>query len=105
MSSTPQTWKITPWRDRPIAIVGVELTKIDGGPTLWWMAGKANPEGDAMMFLGPGENHGRHDFPAGFGMSMPDKEHAGPRDYVDLHGSCSGGGPVHVFYVLYFVEQ
>jgi hypothetical protein len=103
------TWHIVPWLPRPVAIRAIELTKISGGPTLWFMAGN-NIIGDTMIFLGPGENHGRHDFPAGMKMPMPaaapDAE--GQKRYLDLHGACDGTlrpNDVRVFYTIYYTYE
>jgi hypothetical protein len=109
--TAPAKSKIAPWRQRPILIVGVELTKYDGGQTIWWMAGKGGEDGDTMIFMGPGEDHGRHDFSSGAGMLMPGKADAKSSDVIDLHGACKGDWwhlfrttPVHIFYTIYYIE-
>jgi hypothetical protein len=52
------------------------------------------------LFLGSNERHGRHIFPNGFGMPFPPAGTKGV--YLDLHGSCSGGGTVSFFYTVYY---
>ena len=70
-----------------------------GNKTIWWMAGN-NYVPDVMLFLGPDERHGRHMFPAKFGMPFPARD--AKNVYLDLHGSCSGGGSVSFFYTVYY---
>jgi hypothetical protein len=125
-TTTPPAWNIPPWEERPITIRGVELTMVAGGEqvvprlpsfrtwlrgwlsgsddthgnkTIWWMAGN-NYVPDVMLFLGPDERHGRHMFPAKFGMPFPARD--AKNVYLDLHGSCSGGGSVSFFYTVYY---
>lgn len=80
-----QDWKIRRWRDTPIAIVGLDLVKLGGTETIWWMVGNALGEGaDPLLWLGPQEAHGAVWFPTDTGIIVP-----GDSDgYIDLHGSC-----------------
>jgi hypothetical protein len=122
-TTSPPAWNIPPWEEHPITIRGIELTMVGdgeqassapgfrtwlkswftqghtGNKTVWWMAGN-NYVPDVMLFLGPNERHGRHMFPEKFGMPFPAK--GAKNVYLDLHGSCSGGGPVSFFYTVYY---
>lgn len=95
---------LRPWEADPIKIIGIELTKIQGGPTQFWMAGN-NIVGDAMLWLGSNEDHGRHDFPPGATMPMMGKADATDLSYIDLHGACLGGGPVAIYYTVYYLHN
>ena len=125
MKGDPHSWKITPWESEPITVRSIELTKVyhggtpaperwwrriwarltaapkspGPGTTLWFMAGNDYIH-DAMLWLGPGEDHGYREFPGGTGMQLPAKQDAADSVYFDLHGGCAGGGPVSIFYTV-----
>jgi hypothetical protein len=92
---------IHPWIDLDITVRGVELTKLKGGPTLWWMPGN-NAYGDTLMWLGPGENHGYRDFPPGTAQTFPSITNSSKLTYIDLHGACAGGDSVTIYMTLYY---
>ncbi len=73
--------------------------EVRGNKTIWWMAGNSYVP-DVMLFLGSNERHGRHIFPTGLGMPFPPAGTKGA--YLDLHGSCCGGGAVSFFYTVYY---
>ena len=92
---------IYPWEDVWITIRGIELTQISGGHATWWMAG-INHYGDVMAFIGPNGRHTRHDYPAGAGAQWMPKSKQTATSYLNLHGACAGGGPVSIFYTIYY---
>lgn len=92
---------IYPWENVWVTVRGVEITQISGGPSVWWMAGN-NIVGDAMMWIGPGGKHGRHDYPAGTGSQIMPSSQQTSLSYLDLHGACTGGGAVSLFYTIYY---
>src|ERR1700746_1614626 len=55
----PDGWKILPWEKAEITIRSVELTKVTGGPNMWFMAGNGYIA-DAMVFMGKSEDHVLH---------------------------------------------
>jgi hypothetical protein len=92
---------IFPWLSSDITIRGVEVTKVVGGPTLWWMPGN-NAFGDTLMWVGPGDDHGYRDFPPDTGQGFPSIANGTKLTYVDLHGACGGGGGVTIYMTLYY---
>lgn len=95
---------IRPFEKRQIIIRGLELLKINGKPTDWWMIGSGFVA-DAWLWIPPGGTHARRDFPSGTGVPWPGTDTATPTDFFDLHGSCSGGGKAIFFFtVTYSVE-
>ena len=54
-----------------------------------------------MAFIGAGQSHGRHFFPAGIGFTLPPSGKAG---YIDLHVSClpALASQVSAFYTIYY---
>jgi hypothetical protein len=101
---TQPSWHITPWLPIPIYVRGIELTMIAGDLAGWWGAGN-NIVGDMMLFIGPGETHGRHDFPWPASMPMPASTNAKPLDYLDLHGLCRGNIPAALWYTIYYTYE
>ncbi len=94
-------YAIYPWEDVWITIRGIELTQISGGPATYWMAG-INHYGDVLAYIGPNQRHTRHDFPAGTGVRWMPKSQQTETSYLDLHGLCSGGETVSVFFTIYY---
>lgn len=106
-TTRPKDWRIYPWENQPISIVGVELVKFSGGPAIYFMVGNAVTP-DTMAWLGPNETHAKIMYPAGSGMYFPSRQTENPRDYIDLHGSCvndgrSGSSAVDLFLTIYYI--
>lgn len=91
-----------PWSHDPITVIGYELVKITGGPTVWFMVGGAI-QPDPQIWMGPGENHAKQMWPAGTGQPWPSAKQANPDDMVDLHGTCEGNGHVTVILTVYYI--
>lgn len=90
----PYYWKLKPWLSVPIKIVFVHLEWISGGPSrVQFMVG-SNYSGDAMVFLDPTQTSNAWAYPVGTFKMFPAAADAGPSDYIDLHGACSGADGV-----------
>jgi hypothetical protein len=113
-------WKITsyppskdafirPWLKRRITIIGYELVKISGGGDAksWFMIGSMI-QPDAMVWLAPGQTHGKTMWPNGVGQPWPPADEAdqvGTRDILDLHGWCPKGDNVTIMLTLYYTPE
>lgn len=113
---------ILPFVDFPIMVVGYEIVKIDGGPTVWFMIGSGH-QPDGFLWLGPGENHARWNMPAGQGHPWSTKQEAAAKlavapshhEMIDVHGTCStppdaqgkpqSPWPVTLFVTVYYVSM
>jgi hypothetical protein len=122
---TPNSW-ITPWLDRPIDIIGIEMVKVQtdvGKPdpmnatTSWFMVG-STIQPDAMLWIYPGQTGASRMTPPGTGYPWPSKDKARPAEprhneagelfqvageLIVVHGLCFGGGPVTIMLTVYFV--
>jgi hypothetical protein len=122
---TPNPW-ITPWLDKPINIIGIEMVKVApdvGKPdprnatTSWFMLG-STIQPDGMLWIYPGQTGANRFLPAGTGYPWPAKSKARPAEprrnesgeifqvageLVVVHGLCFGGGPVTIMLTVYFV--
>jgi hypothetical protein len=97
------SYKIGPWRDEAIRVFAFEIVQMTGGPSLYWAIGSTHIGGNMMMWVGPGGRHGYKDFPPGTGVMVVKPPH--PRRYLDLHGACTGGGPVSVTLTIYYTLE
>lgn len=98
-TTNPGTWHILPWEPNAITIRNVELTKVSGGPNLWFMPGNAYVP-DAMGHMSASRDYMFYEFPAGSGMPFPSNVSPPANAYLDLHGGCTGGGSVVLFYTV-----
>jgi hypothetical protein len=97
------SWHISPWMPMPIGIFKIEMQKISGGPHTWFMIGN-NAQGDVAGRMNFDKNEARVEYPAGMLSVFPSAGTARPSDYIDLHGSCTGGGAVNIWVDIYYVE-
>lgn len=94
---------IHPWLSTDISIRGVEIVATQP-PVFNWMVGN-NADGDAMLKVGPGDYHEVQWFPADTAFEFPSAANAAAWHYIDLHGSCAGGGAVTVTLTLYYTQN
>ncbi|SRR5258705_4647685 len=104
-------WNLQSWLWASIKVYAIEILRYSGnenpvGPTTWWMIGSTFSSGDTITFMSPNDDHVYRDFGPGRdilipGMGQPDSDAS---HYLDLHGSCFGGGPVSFWVVLYYTE-
>lgn len=98
-------WQLKPWTTGDITIVGLDLMKLSGGPSLWWMVGN-NHVTDIMLQMGANENRsGAHYAVSGSGWHFPGSATAPANAYLDLHGACSGGGPVQMALTVFYIPE
>jgi hypothetical protein len=95
---------IKPWLHYPVTVIGYELVKLQGAPASWFMIGSMI-QGDAMLWLAPGETHAKEIWPTGFGQPFPSIEDTDPdelHDILDLHGWCPKGETATVMMTIYY---
>lgn len=90
----PDDHYIRPFADFPITVIGYEMVKVVGGPTIFFMIGSGH-QPDAFLWMGPGENRARWMMGPGLGHPWPSKQEAaanwrpGHEEVIDVHGTCS----------------
>jgi hypothetical protein len=113
-------WKVTssppskdafvhPWLKRHVTVIGYELVKMSGGGDArsWFMIG-STIQPDAMVWLPPGQTHGKTMWPSGVGQPWPSTDEpdptAGP-NMLDLHGWCPKGDRVSIMLTIYYTPE
>jgi hypothetical protein len=96
-------WQIKPWVDAPIFIRYAQIIKVSGGAHTFLMIG-SNVTGDAMVFLPCDRMEATTYYPTGTYKYFPPMSQTASTDYMDLHGSATGGGQLQVFVNFGFTQ-
>lgn len=111
----PDDHYIRPFADFPITVIGYEMAKVAGGPTIFFMIGSGH-QPDAFLWMGPGENHARWMMGPGLGHPWPSKQKAaanwqpGHEEMINVHGTCSSPDlkaltPVTILLTVYYIAN